>query len=155
MTRNLGRVVLAGLLLPACGGGSTATTAPSTSNTTATTAPAATTASPSPVPTAAPSTLAPGVAATTITITEAGVSPADVIVSPGTRVTFVNRDQLAHDMTSDPHPSHTTCPPINDVGLLQPGQSGQTAPMTTVRVCGFHDHGQPSNPRLSGSITVR
>jgi hypothetical protein len=58
-------------------------------------------------------------------------------------------------MTSDPHPTHTNCPEINQVGNLLPGQSRQTAAMNTVRRCGFHDHGEPDNGRLQGSITVQ
>ena len=39
-----------------------------------------------------------------------GVSPKNLVVGPGTQVTFVNNDSRNHEMTSDPHPEHTECP---------------------------------------------
>ena len=107
-------------------------------------------APPAPVPSPTP------VATTTITINGNGqVTPADIQVARGSRVTFVNQHSSPHDMTSDPHPTHTTCPEINQVGNLFSGQSRQTGAMNTVRRCGFHDHGEPENGRLQGSITVQ
>jgi plastocyanin len=94
----------------------------------------------------------------TITITSAGVSPTQVTVSPGTRVTFVNNDSRSHNMTSDPHPEHNDCPEINTVGLLQPGQSHETGNPVTIRTCGFHDHDDPPPPgdnKWTGKITIR
>jgi hypothetical protein len=76
-------------------------------------------------------------------------------VSPGTRVTFVNNDNRTHDMNSDPHPAHTDCPELNDVGFLSPGQSKQSGNLNTVRTCGFHDHNQNSVTALQGTITIR
>jgi len=93
--------------------------------------------------------------ATRITITSSGVSPTEVTVSPGTRVTFVNNDTRTHSMGSDPHPEHTDCPEINQVGLLQPGQSRETGNLNTVRTCGYHDHDLPTNNSLKGRIIIR
>lgn len=83
------------------------------------------------------------------------MSPNAITVSAGTRVTFVNNDSRAHDMESDPHPEHTACPPINDVGFIQAGQSRQTGNLNTVRRCGYHDHNQDSNRNLQGTITIQ
>jgi plastocyanin len=91
----------------------------------------------------------------TVTITASGVSPRAVTVSAGSRVTFLNNDSRPHDMASDPHPDHSTCPPINDVGFLQAGQSRQTGNLNTPRTCGFHDHSNPSVASLQGSITIQ
>lgn len=91
----------------------------------------------------------------TITITSAGASPRELTVSAGTRVTFVNNDSVSHDMASDPHPEHTDCPEINQVGFLTPGQSRQTGNLNTVRTCGFHDHDRPNVVALTGRIIVR
>jgi plastocyanin len=98
-----------------------------------------------------------GNAATTITITSAGVSTAQLTISPGTRVLFVNNDSRAHNMTSDPHPEHTDCPEINSVGLLQPNQSRETGNLVATRTCGFHDHDDPPplGARWTGRITIR
>jgi plastocyanin len=96
-----------------------------------------------------------GTVSATITITAAGVvSPSSVTVAPGQRVTFVNNDTRPHDMASDPHPAHTDCPAVN-VGFLQPGQSGTTQNLNTVRTCGFHDHNQDTNTSLQGTIRIQ
>ncbi len=97
-----------------------------------------------------------GTATTTITIgTDGRVSPASITVAPGSRVTFVNNHNRPHDMSSDPHPSHEDCPEINQVGFLQAGQTRTTGNLNTVRRCGFHDHNEPSNNGLIGSITIQ
>ncbi|HUG53207.1 MAG TPA: hypothetical protein VMR21_06380 [Vicinamibacteria bacterium] len=90
----------------------------------------------------------------TITITSSGVDPKEVQVAVGGRVTFVNRDNAFHEMSSDPHPLHTDCPEIN-VGALGPGASRQTAVFTRARTCTYHDHGQDTNTSLQGAIVVR
>ncbi len=91
----------------------------------------------------------------TITISSAGVaSPSAVTIRQGGRVTFVNNDSRAHDMASDPHPSHEDCPPLDQVGFLQPGQSRTSGNFNTVRTCGFHDHNLPGNTGLQGRITI-
>ena len=98
---------------------------------------------------------APPPTVTTITITASGVSPKNIIVNAGSRVTFVNNDRIVHEIYSDPHPEHIDCPEINQVGFLSPGQSRQTGNLNTVRTCGYHDHLQDRNVALQGTITVR
>ena len=91
----------------------------------------------------------------TITITAAGVvSPSTVTIRQGGRVTFVNSDSRAHDIASDPHPTHEDCPPIDQAGFLSPGQSRATGNLNVVRTCGFHDHNLPSSTGLQGRITI-
>jgi plastocyanin len=115
------------LLLTACGGGGgTPTTPPTTPTVT-----------------------------NTITITAQGASPRNIQITAGSRVTFVNNDTRAHNMTSDPHPEHTQCPELNSVGLLTPGQSRESGNLNTVRTCGFHDHDNPGTTNLTGTITIR
>ena len=97
----------------------------------------------------------PPVAGSTITITSSGVSPKSLLVSPGTQVTFMNSDSRNHEMTSDPHPEHTDCPAINTVDLVVPGQSKQTSNLNAVRTCGYHDHQNPENTALRGTITIQ
>jgi plastocyanin len=99
-----------------------------------------------------PSPPTPG---TTITIASSGVTPKNLQISPGTQVTFVNNDNRNHDMSSDPHPEHTDCPEINQVGVIVPGQTKQTGNLNTRRVCGFHDHDDPQNTRWQGQITIQ
>jgi hypothetical protein len=91
----------------------------------------------------------------TFTLTSSGVSPKIFTVAPGTRVLFVNNDSRRHDMTSDQHPDHLDCQEINSVGLLNPGQSRPTLNLIAVRTCGFHDHENPDNRALQGTIIIQ
>ena len=93
-------------------------------------------------------------ATTTITISSAGASPKAIVVTRGARVTFMNNDGVGHDMNSDPHPAHTSCTDMN-VGFVAPGQSQQTDVLNIARTCGYHDHNQPSNTNLQGTIMIQ
>ena len=154
MTWLAGAALTLALTVAACGGGGSTPTSPSPSPSPTQAPTPAPTPTPAPSPTPAPTpTPAPGPA--TITITSTGVSPKSVTVAPGSRVTFVNNDNRAHDMESNPHPEHTDCPAINDVGFLEPRQTKQTGNLNTVRTCGYHDHDQDENTALQGSIVIR
>jgi plastocyanin len=85
----------------------------------------------------------------TFTLTAGGVSPKELTVPAGTRVSFVNNDSRRHDIESDPHPEHDLCTEINSVGVLSPGQSDETGNLVATRTCGFHDH---DNPPPAGNI---
>jgi plastocyanin len=91
----------------------------------------------------------------TITITATGVSPSQVTIHVGGRVTFLNNDVRIHAMSSDPIQTHTDCPAINDVGLLNPGQGRSTGAFETARTCGFHDHTNELDPTWHGQIVVQ
>ncbi len=110
-----------------------------------------------PTPTPTPPTGGGGNPTTaTITIGANGsVSPSSVTIAPGGRVTFVNNNTRAHDMSSDPHPEHTQCPEINQVGFLTAGQQRTTGNLNTARTCGFHDHNLPENQGLQGRIIIQ
>lgn len=95
-----------------------------------------------------------GTSAATIVITPAGVNPANVTIPSGSKVTFVNNDTVTHEMSSDPHPIHTECPALN-IGALPPGQSRDSSTLTARRACGFHDHLNPDNAGLRGSVLVQ
>lgn len=129
----LALVVAAAVAVGACGSGSSSPNSPS-----------------SPIPTATPP---PGGAAT-FTIVAGVVSPKQVEINVGQRVAFVNNDTSAHEIASNPHPVHTDCPPINEVGGLAPGTARLTGAFTVARTCGFHDHGQPDNTSLQGTIII-
>lgn len=91
----------------------------------------------------------------TITISASGTaSPQAVTIRQGGTVTFVNNHSEDHVMSSDPHPVHTDCPPVNQANNLGAGQTLQTGPLNAVRTCGFHDHNDPGNSGLQGTITV-
>jgi hypothetical protein len=75
-----------------------------------------------------------------VTITASGVSPKEVTIARGGRVTFVNDDTQAHDVFSDPDHLGTDCPAINRVGFLTAGRRGDTDALDVARRCGYHDH---------------
>jgi hypothetical protein len=149
MPRSLWAAALAALLLTvsatltvvSCGGGSPGAPSP------------APTPAPAPAPAPAPPPGTTEVRTNTIAISADGVSPKDIVVARGSQVTFTNSDRVGHDMNSDPHPFHTECPEIN-VGFFGNGQMGVTKPLNTVRTCRYHDHNQPDNTSLQGSIRI-
>ena len=101
-------------------------------------------------------TSAVGPIGATITIGgNAAVSPSQVTVAVGQSVTFVNNDSRAHQMQSDPHPSHTNCPSINNVALLSAGQSKSTLGFSGTGTCTYHDHNDPTNSALMGRIVIQ
>ena len=91
-----------------------------------------------------------------MTISPSGVlTPSELVVSPGSRVLFINNHSQRHHMSSDPHPDHGDCPPLDQVGVLSQGQRRETGNLVAVRTCGLHDHDDPLNPALLGRIIVR
>lgn len=98
----------------------------------------------------------PGNVAATITIGADGtVSPREVTVTPGSRVTFQNNHTRSHEMASDPHPTHGSCPPIDQVGFIAAGQSRTTGNLNTPGTCTYHDHNEPGNTALQGTIRIQ
>jgi plastocyanin len=91
----------------------------------------------------------------TVTIGPSGISPAEVRIKAWGHVLFVNNDSRPHTIASDPVELHSDCPPINDVGFLNPGQSRLTGTLNEPRVCGFHDHNNEFDPTLKGRIVVQ
>jgi len=91
----------------------------------------------------------------TILIVNNAVCPQTLTVPRGSQVTFINNDNRQHEMYSNPHPEHTDCPEINQVGHLDPGQSRQTGNLNVARTCGFHDHMNAENRALQGTITIQ
>ena len=79
----------------------------------------------------------------TLTITAAGVSPAQLQISVNQRVLIVNNDTSIHELQSNVHLTHGDCPPMNLPGLLNPGESDFTDAFTLPGTCGFHDHQNP------------
>ena len=93
--------------------------------------------------------------AATITIGANGVaSPNQPQIAVGQQVRFVNNDSKPHDIRSGRHPTHTDCPPTNNVGLLQAGASGTSAAYTKAGTCSFHDFMNENDKNLQGAILV-
>jgi hypothetical protein len=88
-----------------------------------------------------------------VRITAAGVDPKEVTIALGGRVRFINDDERAHDIFSDPDHLGTDCPAAS-AGFLQPGQSAETGPLQVARRCGYHDHLLIGEDRYRGAIIV-
>jgi hypothetical protein len=97
----------------------------------------------------------PSSSATTFVIQNNQVCPQAMTVTRGSQVTILNSDSRVHQMDSDPHPEHTDCVELNQIDFLNPGQSRQSGNLNTARRCGFHDHGNPDNAALKGTITIQ
>jgi hypothetical protein len=93
--------------------------------------------------------------ATVITVSRTGANPRNIVVPRGAQVTFVNEDGRVHEMFSDPHPEHTDCPEFDTVGRLRPGESRQTTNLVTAQTCRFHDHLEPNDNALKGTVTIQ
>ena len=98
-------------------------------------------------PVSAPSTA-------TVEIRSIGFDRTLVIVAPGGRVTFRNRDTVSHQIASNVHPDHQQCPQLNSP-LLAAGESF-TATMSQEdhRSCGFHDEQRLNEPGFRGTVDV-
>ena len=114
----------------------------------------ATPMAPSPPPAPTPTPGPPPLTATVVIGSNNAFAPKEVTISVGGRVTFVNQNNRAHDITSDPLHLHTDCPPVIQVGFIVPGQTKETGQLNVARVCGFHDHMQENNEDLHGRIVV-
>jgi plastocyanin len=92
----------------------------------------------------------------TITITAAGVSAKSVTVAVGQTVTFINNDNRSHEMASDPHPQHGSCPSMESgLATIAAGQTKVTHAFANAGTCGYHDHLDDGNNALKGTITVQ
>ena len=97
----------------------------------------------------------PGPSGGTITIANGRVSPTTITISVGQSVTFMNSDGRSHNIASNPHPAHTDCPSINAVASIGNGQNKLTNSLPSARSCGFHDHDDPDNGSLQGTIIIQ
>ena len=99
---------------------------------------------------------ATGASGATITITAAGVSSPSVTVAVGQTVPVINNDTRSHEMASNPHPQHGTCPSIESgLGTLAAGQTKVTRAFANAGSCGFHDHLNDTTNSLKGTIVVQ
>ena len=94
-------------------------------------------------------------ATNTIVISNNALSPQSLTVTRGSQVTITNNDSRVHQMDSDPHPEHTDCPELNQIGFLNPGQSKQSGNLNTARTCRIHDHNSPDTASLKATITIQ
>ena len=100
-------------------------------------------------------TCTPSTSPTTLVVMNNAICPQAITITLGTQLTIINQDSQTHDMTSDPHPEHTDCPALNQIGFLNPNQSRTSGNLNTARRCGMHDHSNPNNNALKATITIQ
>ncbi len=93
--------------------------------------------------------------ANTLVIMNNAICPTTITVARGSQLTIQNQDSRSHDMDSDPHPEHTDCPEMNQIGFLNTGQTRSSGNLNTARRCGIHDHGDPNNNSLKATVTIQ
>jgi hypothetical protein len=93
--------------------------------------------------------------ANTLVIQNNTICPQTLTVARGTQITVLNSDSRVHEMDSDPHPEHTDCTELNQVGHLEPSQSHQSGNLNIARKCGMHDHIAPDTASLKATITIQ
>jgi plastocyanin len=92
----------------------------------------------------------------TVTLTSNGVSPSTVTIAVGQTVTFINNDNRSHEMASNPHPQHGSCPSMEaGLGVIAAGQTKVTHNFGNAGTCGYHDHQDDTNSRFQGTIVVQ
>ncbi|MDE2026098.1 MAG: cupredoxin domain-containing protein [Patescibacteria group bacterium] len=84
-----------------------------------------------------------------ITLTADGFSPSTLTVKVGTRVRWVNKSGQLGDVDSDPHPTHTSYPPMN-FGTFSDGSSVELV-FNKAGTYHYHNH---LNPSQQGTIVV-
>lgn len=89
-----------------------------------------------------------------VKLTSGGITPASLTIRVGDTVTFRNDAAVSFWPASNPHPTHTDCPGFDAMRALNNGES-YTLAFTKVEQCGYHNHLDPSNPMMKGTITVR
>lgn len=97
----------------------------------------------------------PSTSANTLVIQNNTICPSAITVARGTQITILNSDSRIHEMDSDPHPEHTDCPELNQIGHLEVSQSRQSGNLNTARKCGMHDHLSPDTASLKATITIQ
>jgi hypothetical protein len=90
----------------------------------------------------------------TVRIGSSGFEPIGFDPILGSCLTFVNQDTVAHDIRSDPHPAHSSCPSLN-VGVVPPGAARQSMALNTWGTCGYHDELALDDPRFKGQLVIQ
>jgi hypothetical protein len=100
-------------------------------------------------------TCTPSANPNTLVLMSNSICPKTLTISRGSQLIITNQDSNTHEMASDPHPEHTDCPEINQIGFLSPGQTRSSGNLNTARRCGIHDHNNSTSDALKATITIQ
>jgi plastocyanin len=81
---------------------------------------------------------------TVVTLNSSGFSPMTVTIKAGDTISWTNTDSTPHTVNSNPHPTHTDYPPLNQVGEINPGET-KSFTFTSTGTYKYHDHLFPEN----------
>jgi len=87
---------------------------------------------------------------TVVTFTNSGFAPSPVTVKKGTMVAFVNDSNSSMWVASDPHPSHTGLPGLDQLKSVGKGGSYEYQ-FTKAGTWGYHNHAKPEQ---KGTVVV-
>jgi len=87
-------------------------------------------------------------------ISAAGVSPDSLHLNAPVTVTITNDDAAAHRLDPAPELGYGACTEMEQLGTLQPGQSGEVKIERAEVICAFHDSASPANQAFQGFIVV-
>jgi hypothetical protein len=96
----------------------------------------------------------PRSASPTMLVSTAGVNPDILHLDAPVTVTITNNDGAAHRLDPAPELGYGSCPEMEQLGTLQPGQSGKVTIERRELICAFHDSAAPSNQKFQGFIVV-
>jgi hypothetical protein len=105
--------------------------------------------------TAPSGTCTPSTNPATLVVMNNAICPQAITIQRGGQLTVINQDSSSHDMTSDPHPAHTDCPELNQIGFLNSNQQRTSGNLNTARSCGMHDHSNPDRASMKATITIQ
>lgn len=88
-----------------------------------------------------------------MTLSSTGANPTSFVLAAGSTLEILNTDAAAHEMSSDPHPSHTNCPQLNG-GSVAPGGSVILQVGETAMSCGMHDQLNPQDTRFRATVQI-
>ncbi len=84
-----------------------------------------------------------------ITLTAGGFSPSTLTVKAGTTVRWVNKSGQLGQVDSDPHPTHTSYPPMN----FEAFSDGSSVELVFNKPGTYHYHNH-LNPSQTGTVVV-
>lgn len=89
-----------------------------------------------------------------VRLTQSGPQPKTLTVRAGDSVSFINGTDAPYWPASDPHPTHNLCPGFDARRGLKLGD-GYTLMFSARRTCTYHNHLDPFNVALKGTIIVQ
>mgnify|MGYP001609761106 FL=1 len=84
---------------------------------------------------------------------DGNMSPSELTIHVGDRVTFVNLDNKEHWPVSGPHPAHNICIGFGSLRGLKKNET-YTNTFTVAKTCPFHDHLNAGDSGFKGQIIV-